>query len=135
MKKFYLLRTDIECKVTDKILTIWSDIFYEEGDRIEILSRELRKNFKNIKVGDDVICFDPQNIELIYIATVIENSCKERQGLGIKSRCIILEKTCKKITFKNMCFDDELTKFIEGSKSNLSLIEIEKNIYLKFLSE
>ena len=133
MKKYYLLRKDKECKITEKYLTVWSDIFDEAGDRIEISSKELRENFKNIKTGDNVICFDPQDIDVIYTTTVIENSYKKRQGFGIKSRCITLEKISKKINLNNMNSHDQLIKFIKGSNPDLSLIEIEKNEYLKFL--
>ena len=48
MKKYYLLRRDKECRVAEKNLTVWSDVFDEVGDRIEISSRECRKDFKNI---------------------------------------------------------------------------------------
>ncbi|OQY41993.1 MAG: hypothetical protein B6227_03675 [Fusobacteriia bacterium 4572_74] len=135
MKKYYLLRRDKECRTTDKNLTVWSDIFDEVGDRIEISSREYRKDFKNIKVGDIVICFDCENIDLVCATTVIESSYKKIQGMGVKSRCIILEKVCKKITFNNISSDDPLMKFIKGMSPNLSLVEIEKTEYLKFLDE
>ncbi|MCS5420857.1 MULTISPECIES: hypothetical protein [Psychrilyobacter] len=135
MKKYYLLRRDKECRVTEKNLTVWSDVFDEVGDRIEISSRECRKDFKNIKEGDDVICFDSENIDLVCTATVIESSYKKMQGMGVKSRCIILEKVSKKITLDNMSPDDWPMKFIKGADPNLSLVEIEKNEYLKFLGE
>ncbi len=135
MKKYYLLIKDKECKVTETNLTVWSDVFDEVGDRIEISSRECRKDFKNIKVGDKVICFDCQDVDLICTATVIESSYKKIQGIGVKSRCITLKKVCKKITLDNMRPDDRPMKFIKGINPNLSLIEIKKNEYLKFLGE
>lgn len=135
MKKYYLLKKDKECRVTEKNLTIWSDVFNEADDRIEISSREYREDFKNIKVGDDVICFDCESTNLVYTATVMESSYKKIQRLGINSRCIILGKICKKITLDNLSLNDLSRKFTKGSTSNLSLVEIEKNEYLKILGE
>lgn len=135
MKKYYLLRKDDECKTTEKTLTIWSDIFEEIEDRIEILSREYRKDFKNIKVGDDIIYFDCKNVNIISTATVIESSPVTIQDMGIKSKCIVLKKRHKKINLNNMNSNDLSLKFIKTNTPNLSLIEIEKNEYLKILCE
>ncbi|HAS80403.1 MAG TPA: hypothetical protein DCR90_05830, partial [Fusobacteriaceae bacterium] len=96
MKKYYLLRKDDECKTTEKTLTIWSDIFEEIEDRIEILSREYRKDFKNIKVGDDIIYFDCKDVNIISTATVIESRTVTIKDMGIKSKCIVLKKIHKK---------------------------------------
>lgn len=135
MKKYYLLRKDDECKTTEKTLTIWSDIFEEIEDRIEILSREYRKDFKNIKVGDDIIYFDCKNVNIISTATVIESRPVTIQDMGIKSKCIVLKKIHKKINLNNMNSNDLSLKFIKTNTPNLSLIEIEKNEYLKILCE
>ena len=135
MKKYYLLRKDDECKTTEKTLTIWSDIFEEIGDRIEILSREYRKDFKNIKVGDDIIYFDCKDVNIISTATVIESRPVTIKDMGIKSKCIVLKKIHKKINLNNMNSNDLSLKFIKTNTPNLSLIEIEKNEYLKILCE
>lgn len=135
MKKYYLLRKDDECKTTEKTLTIWSDIFEEIEDRIEILSREYRKDFKNIKVGDDIIYFDCKNVNIISTATVIESRTVTIKDMGIKSKCIVLKKIHKKINLNNMNSNDLSLKFIKTNTPNLSLIEIEKNEYLKILCE
>ncbi len=135
MKKYYLLRKDDECKTTEKTLTIWSDIFEEIEDRIEILSREYRKDFKNIKVGDDIIYFDCKDVNIISTATVIESRTVTIKDMGIKSKCIVLKKIHKKINLNNMNSNDLSLKFIKTNTPNLSLIEIEKNEYLKILCE
>ncbi len=135
MKKYYLLRRDKQCIVTEKNLIVCSEIFDEVGDRIEITSKNYKKDFKNIQTGDDVICFDHQNIDLLCSATVIQNSLKKIQGIGIKSRYITLLKTCKKVSLDSINSNDRLIKFIRDGNSDIFLIEIEKNEYLKFLDK
>ena len=133
MKKYYLLKNEQKYEPNDINLCVWSNIFHEIEDRISISSKECKKDFKNIKIGDEVLCFDPHNLNVLCTALVIRCEQKKIDDFGVTTKCITLEKNCKKITLKKRKRNARALKLIQGINPALTLIEIKEKEYQQFL--